>query len=143
MTNLTHARERSNIPPKLALPFLLVGALLCMGANWAEKPIESLASVAGEWHGNGTTAKGGDYFIEYIFKQDGSFESSRFKGKNKKGKAKHRDKRPESVQVNGEKLEWMSKKGRWIVTLYEDEKGNRMLKGLRKDGNMWELNEIK
>jgi hypothetical protein len=48
----------ATIPRKLALPLLLVGALLCMGAKWAEKPIESLASVAGEWRGKGDAVEG-------------------------------------------------------------------------------------
>ena len=46
MKNLIPARTVSTLPRKLALPLLLVGALLSMGAKWAEKPIESLASIA-------------------------------------------------------------------------------------------------
>lgn len=48
----------ATIPHKLALPLLLVGALLCMGAKWAEKPIESLASVAGRMAWQGRRCRG-------------------------------------------------------------------------------------
>ena len=141
MTNLTHARERSTIPLKLALPVLLVGALLSMGAKWAEKPIESLASVAGEWRGSGTSAGGKDYSTTFIFKEDGSFDYGWIKGKKKSERG---ERPPGTVRLNGGKLEWKSPNGLLrTVTLYEDKKGKRMLRGRREDGNSWQLKEKK
>ncbi len=58
MKILIPARMGATIPRKLALPLLVVGALLCMGAKWAEKPIQSLANVAGQWRGNGDAVEG-------------------------------------------------------------------------------------
>ena len=145
MTNLIPARMTSVIPRKLALPSLLVGALLCMGAKWAEKPIESLASVAGEWRGNGDAVEGYGSprrgrgivgIISYVFKEDGSYTYSWAEPvKSDRGQ------RPAgTVRLHGGKLEWKIPNGLpWIATLYEDKKGRRRLKGHREDGGTWTL----
>ncbi len=137
MSNLTHARERSTIPLKLALPVLLVGALLSMGAKWAEKPIESLASVAGEWRGSGTSAKGKDYSTTFIFKEDGSFDYSW----SSNTRSDRGQRPPGTLRVNGGRLEFNGRyEGRlWTITLHKDKKGQRILKGHRKDGDRWKL----
>ncbi len=145
MTNLIPARMTSVIPRKLALPSLLVGALLCMGAKWAEKPIESLASVAGEWRGNGDAVEGYGSprrgrgivgIISYVFKEDGSYTYSWAEPvKSDRGQ------RPSgTVRLHAGKLEWKIPNGLpWTATLYENKKGKRMLKGHREDGGTWRL----
>jgi len=34
---------------------------------WAEKPIDSLATIAGPWSGTGSHARGAEYTIKYWF----------------------------------------------------------------------------
>ncbi len=135
----------SVIPRKLALPSLLVGALLCMGAKWAEKPIESLTSIAGEWRGNGDAVEGYGSpgrgrgivgIISYVFKEDGSYTYSWAEPvKSDRGQ------RPAgTVRLHAGKLEWKIPNGLpWTATLYEDKKGKRRLKGHREDGGTWTL----
>jgi hypothetical protein len=116
-----------------------------MGAKWAEKPIESLANVAGEWRGNGDAVEGyGDPgrgrgkvgIIRYVFKEDGSYAYSWAEQvKSDRGQ------RPAgTVRLHGGKLEWKIPNGLpWTATLYEDKKGRRRLKGRREDGGTWTL----
>ena len=47
MTAITATKAHTPLRSKLVLTLLLAGALLTMGAKWAEKPIESLASISG------------------------------------------------------------------------------------------------
>jgi len=111
MINLIPARMGATIPRKLALPLLLVGALLCMGAKWAEKPIESLASVAGEWRGKGDAVeghgapghgRGRGNVIRFVFKQDGSYDFS-WAGQLKSDRGQRP---PNTVRLHSGKLAW-------------------------------------
>jgi hypothetical protein len=113
-----------------------------MGAKWAEKPIESLASVAGEWNGSGANKRGKTFTIKLIFKEDGSLDYSVIMPP--KG-TKNEQREPGTVRVNGGKLKYENRKGNhlWTVTLYEDKKGKRMLKAKRDDGNNWKVKEKK
>jgi hypothetical protein len=144
MTNLIPARTVSTLPRKLALPLLLVGALLCLGAKWAEKPIESLASIAGEWRGDGTggtmyavCSAGAFHATSYVFKEDGSYDYW-WKGG---GGFSARGQRPAgTVRLNGGKLEWKDLEGTlWTAALHEGKKGKRMLKGRGEDGGTWQI----
>ncbi len=142
MKNLIPARTVSTLPRKLALPLLLVGALLSMGAKWAEKPIESLASIAGEWRGNGTggtmygSCDAGSHATSYVFKEDGSYDYSWSKG----GSSDRGQHPAGTVRLNGGKLEWKGLEGTlWTATLYEGKKGKHRLKGRAEDGGTWQL----
>ncbi len=148
MTNLMPARMGSTLPSKLALPLLIVGALLCMGAKWAEKPIESLASIAGEWRGLGTGGSDGHgpthpgmgadtgHAIRYVFKQDGSYNYS-WAGQIRSDRGQRP---PGTVRLHAGKLEWKGLESTlWTATLYEDKKGKRLLKSHREDGGTWQL----
>ena len=42
----------------LTLTLVIAGALLTLGARWAEKPIANVANIAGEWRGTGAAASG-------------------------------------------------------------------------------------
>ena len=134
---MNQASERSTLRRKFALPILLVGALLCMGAKWTEIPIVTLADVAGKWSGNGTTAKGDSYSIDYVFKKDGAYDYGwRATIGGESGKRP-----PGTLRVNGGKMQWKGSQGGllWTTTLYETKKGKRKLKGRREDGNRWQL----
>ncbi len=71
----------------ISLTLVLATALFTMGAKWTEKPIESLASIAGEWRGNGTAAEGhgphpssgadSGHALRDVFKEDGSYDFGR------------------------------------------------------------------
>jgi len=117
---------------RFVLVALLVGAVLTMGARWADKPIDSLATIVGLWSGNGKTTEGYDYYISYVFKEDGSIDYSQvvvFGGhKGQLG--------PGSVRVKGGKLVFEDYEGLlWTFTLQENKRGRRKLKGLPEDGN--------
>lgn len=117
---------------KYILAVLVVSAAFTMGARWADTPIESLATIVGLWSGNGKTAEGYDYYISYVFKEDGSIDYSQvvvFGGH--KGQL-----RADAVRVKGGKLVFEDYAGLlWTFTLQENKKGRRKLKGLREDGN--------
>ncbi len=124
----------------ISLTLVLATALFTMGAKWADKPIDSLATIAGKWSGSGTSASGYGYTISYVFKEDGSIDfsviGSRFSDKGERP--------PGTLRVNGGKLEWTNRKGLlWTATLYEGKKGKRMLKGSREDGSSWKVKEKK
>lgn len=121
------------------LTLIIIGALLTLGAKWAEKPIESVASIAGEWRGTGAAAGGQFYFITLVFKGDGSLDYSQvFKGRDEKSSQRP----PGTVGQAGEKLAYKDSEGRlWTITLYEDKKGKRLLKGVGKDGSHWKAKQ--
>ncbi len=124
----------------ISLTLVLATALFTMGAKWADKPIESLASIAGKWSGNGSKPGGKEYSITFTFKEDGSFDFSTL---SKRG-GKNGQRPPGTVRVNNGKLEWESRNGLLrTATLYENKKGKRKLKGRREDGNNWEVKEKK
>ena len=121
---------------------VLAGALFTLAAKWAEKPIDSLVTVAGPWSGTGSHARGAEYTIKYWFKEDGSFKYGRIKKKD----AKDVKKGPDALWIDAGKLwmeagklRWKSGKGPWTFTLYESKKGKRMLRGERPDGNTQQL----
>ncbi len=128
----------------ISLTLVLATALFTMGAKWAEKPIESLASIAGEWRGNGAggtmydlcSVDGFHHTTSYVFKEDGSYDYS-WQGQN----ASDRGQRPAgTVRLNGGKLEWKRLDGTpWTAALYEGKQGKRMLKGRGDDGGTWQL----
>ena len=133
MTAITATKAHTPLRSKLVLTLLLAGALLTMGAKWAEKPIETLASIAGEWRGGGTFG-GRSFSLTYVFKEDGSFDYDITSG-TRKG---HRP--PGTVSLNGGKMEYENERGMpYVITLYEGKKGKRKLQGLRVDGLKWTL----
>lgn len=134
MTAITATKAHTPLRSKLVLTLLLAGALLTMGAKWAEKPIETLASIAGEWRGGGITAAGRDFSITYVFKEDGSFDYD-ITSATRKG---HRP--PGTLSLSGGKVEYENERGMpYTITLYEGKKGKRKLEGLRVDGLKWTL----
>ena len=98
---------------------VLAGALFTMAAKWAEKPIDSLATIAGPWSGTGSHPRGFEYTIKYWFKEDGSFKfsGSRPRAHGEKG-TRDRAKEPGELWIEAGKLRWKSKKGPWTFTLY-------------------------
>ena len=128
----------------ISLTLVVATALFTMGAKWAEKPIESLASIAGEWRGNGTGGTDGhgpphhtDHAIKYVFKEDGSYDywwagSAGFSDRGQRPAG--------TVRLNGGRLEWKDLEGTpWTATLYEGKKGKRRLKGRGEDGGTWQI----
>ncbi len=122
------------------LALLLLFVSPAMGAKWTETPIETVASIAGEWRGSGITSEGFDFTIYYVFKEDGSYEADWLWGTGT-GTA---PRPPGKVRLNGGKLQWKGTEGLvWTVTLYKGKKGRRMLKGHREDGMTWQLKQKK
>ncbi len=106
-------------------------------AKWTEKRVKTLAGVRGQWRGNGMTADGQSYSIQYVFKMDGSVSYSLSGSMG--GKSGHRV--PGTLYVSGGKLQYKEVRDLlWIITLYEDTHGTHMLRGTRTDGNRWQLN---
>ncbi len=52
-------KSHQGIPPRTCVLMIavLAGALSTMAAKWAEKPIDSLATIAGPWSGTGSHAR--------------------------------------------------------------------------------------
>jgi hypothetical protein len=127
------------MPRTFTLTLVIAGALLVLGAKWAEKPIESVSGVVGEWRGTGAAANGRFYFITLVFKGDGSLDYSQvFSDKNEQ-----RSQRPPGTirQAVG-KLAYKGPGGLlWSVTLYEDNKGRRLLRAHSKDGSHWQAKQ--
>jgi hypothetical protein len=123
----------------LALTLLIIGALLTLGARWAERPIASVENIVGEWRGTGTTAGGQFYFLTLVFKKDGSLDYSQiFKGRNEQSSQRP----PGTVRQAGRKLAYKDSQGlQWTVTLYEDKKRKRLLEGHGKDGSQWKVKQ--
>ena len=122
------------------LALLLATVLFTTGAKWVETPIESLASIAGEWRGTGAAANGQSfYFATFVFKKDGSFDYSQvFIGGNEKSGQRP----PGTVRQAGGELVYKGPEGLlWTVTLYEKKKGKRVLRGYREDGGHWEVKQ--
>ncbi len=120
----------------ISLTLVLATALFTMGAKWADKPIDSLATIAGKWSGSGTAASGYGYTISYVFKEDGSID---FSWTGSRGGDKG-ERPPGTARVNGGKLEWKDLEGTpWTATLYECKKGKRRLKGRGEDGGSWQI----
>ena len=133
MTAITATKAHTPLRSKLTLTLLLAGALLTMGAKWAEKPIETLASIAGEWRGGGTFG-GRSFSLTYVFKEDGSIDYDITSG-TRKGHYP-----PGTLRLNGGKMEYENARGQpYTITLYEGKKGKRKLEGLRVDGLKWTL----
>jgi hypothetical protein len=129
----------------ISLALVLATALFTMGAKWAEKPIDDLASIAGAWSGTGSNARGANYTINYSFKQDGSFTFSVIKPGGGSAGLRTQDgtKGPGALWVEGGKLRYKSGKGPWTFTLYENKKGKQKLRGERPDGDRRELTRAK
>jgi hypothetical protein len=123
----------------LALTLLILGALLTVGARWAERPIASVTNIAGEWSGTGTTARGQFYFLALVFKKDGSLDYRQiFKGRNERSGQRP----PGTVRQAGGKVAYKDPQGLpWTVKLYEDKKGKRLLEGHGKDGSHWKVKQ--
>ena len=123
----------------LTLTLLITGALLSLGARWAETPIAGVASIAGEWRGTGATASGQFYFTTLVFREDGSLDYSQvFKGKNEQSGQRP----PGTVRQAGGTLAYQDAEGLpWTITLYENKKGKRLLRGRRKDGSHWKAKQ--
>ena len=123
----------------ISLTLVLATALFTMGAKWAEKPIDSLATIAGTWSGTGNHSRGAEYTVKYWFKQDGSFKFSWMMPKTTKDGKKG----PGAHWIEVGKLRWKSGKGPWTFTLYESKEGKRKLRGERPDGNTQQLKPAK
>lgn len=122
----------------ICVALVLATALFTMGAKWAEKPIDNLASIAGTWSGTGSNTRGAHYTIKYWFHEDGSFRFSMTHPQNMKDGQKG----PGALWVEAGKLRYKTGKGPWTFTLYE-KKGKHMLRGKRPDGNAQELTPAK
>lgn len=109
-------------------------------ATRPDKERELLRSIAGKWSGDAISTRGTAYSITYIFKEDGSFNISwRWGTNSNRGQYP-----PGTLRVIGSHFEHKNPDGRlWTITLHEDQKGRRILKGRRQDGNKWELKEQK
>ncbi len=121
------------------LTLVLASVLFTTGAKWAEKPIESVASIAGEWRGTGAAANGQFYFTTFVFKKDGSFDYNQvFIGGNDKSGQRP----PGTVRQAGGKLVYKGPEGLpWTIALYENKKGKRLLRGHREDGGHWKVKQ--
>ncbi len=110
---------------KLALAFVVVGALLTMGAKLSEVPIEDFSSVAGTWQGITTWHASSAVWSErmtIVINEDGSYkEDNPFTPS-------------EGVMriVDG-KIEYDSYQGRVVTVTLHEGNGKRMLKGERQD----------
>lgn len=118
------------------LAVLLLVPYLAMSAEWTEKPIGSLASVAGTWSGTGKGRDGKEFTEQYTFRQDGSFEYVWHRG-SRTGDGKRP---PGTIRLNDGKMNWTTEAGKeYTVTLYEGAGGKRKLEGRRNDGTRWTL----
>ena len=93
---------------KLALTLLLVGALLTLGAKWAETPIRDFTCVAGTWKG-ASRVEAWSTPIEIIIEEDGSYSvdnwrvggSGRLAARNQAGFSRSGSPAPRAVDGNG------------------------------------------
>ena len=126
------------IRSRLAVALLLIGALFAMGAKWVERPIDDVQHVVGKWRGSGESAGGTRFAVTFIIKEDGSF---------------HADAVSSRVTVRGGRRLRLNDGKLWlksihndqnvIITLYESNKGKKMLKARREDGLTWRATRVK
>jgi len=133
MTAITATKGDAAIRSRLAVALLLLGALLTMGAKWAEQPIRDFLSVAGDWRGSGQTARGKIFTLKLTIKEDGSMRSiAKWSGGS--------NDLTSPLRLNEGKIQFEGTNGQTvIVTLYEGKKGKRRLTGRRPDGMTWKV----
>ena len=125
---------------RLVVLLILPVALLLTGAKWAEKPVENLDTIAGEWEGKGMTDQGLDFHVAYIFRADGSYGSSVIVGRW----SFQSDMPAGTLQTKEGKLQYRNDKGLVRTgVLYEDKKGRRVLKFHLENGASWKVREKK
>lgn len=139
LQTITSASPSKKLVVLLILPF----ALLLTGAKWAEKPVENLDAIVGEWEGKGMTDQGLSFYVGYIFRKDGSYGSS-VMGTNGSNWSTQSDMPPGTLQIKEGKLQYRNDKG-FVRTgvLYEDKKGRRVLKFRTENGANWKVREKK
>ncbi len=102
---------------KFTLTFLLLSALLLMGAKWVEKPIQDFQSIAGEWRGSGYSASGGTFSLIFVFKPDGAYAWT-ISGRDGKG----------TMRLEDGRIEWNSVMTGDLVTVTLHEKKGKRIK---------------
>ena len=123
-------RATRQIQNRLALALLLVGAVLTMGAKWAETPITDFSDVAGTWTGLKKWSNW-SYPVTITIKQDGSYEEDTRRGSSG------------TMRIVAGKIQYESAYGfTTTVTLYE-RKGKRVLRAKRGDGVTWKVKPAK
>ncbi len=116
------------------LALLLASTPFMIGAKWTQIPIEDFESIAGTWQGSGVSASGGDFSLKIAFQKDGSYS---FIGGVKSGTDRMR------IDNGVIKMKSVLTGDLVIVTLHENKKGKRILKGRRADGLTWRVKPVK
>ena len=132
ITSMAHGFAKSSSKAVLVILFMI--PFLATGEPRTEQPIESLASISGEWSGDGKDRAGGSFSITYFFHEDGAFECLVDLGLKKK-KCKMP---PGTMTLKNGILEWETERGiPYSVTLSTSDNGKRSLTGVRADGVKW------
>lgn len=97
--------------------------------GWTQIPIPDFRTIAGKWEGSGRTVEGKEFSLEITYREDGSYTFRANRGTRNSSRV-----RLENGVLEG--TSWTTGE-RVTVVLYEDEKGNRVLKGRRVDGLNW------
>lgn len=113
---------------RLVLTFLLVGALLTMGAKLPEIPIQDFTSVAGTWKGM-VSWKGYTNWsspITITLGQDGSYDEDNgwIPGQGK-------------MRIVEGKLQYESADGHIVTIIFHEGGGKQLLKARGGDGRTW------
>ncbi len=119
---------------QLTLVFLVVGALLTMGAKLPEVPIEDFTSVAGTWKGM-VSWKGYTSWtspITITLRQDGSYDEDNgwLPGQGK-------------MRIVEGKLQYESADGQIMTITLHEGSGKRLLKAKVEDGSSWKARPAK
>jgi len=104
------------------------------GTKWTQRPIADFQTIAGKWQGSGGTAQGKEFDLEITYRGDGSYTFRADAGVTRTARAM----RIEAGVLKGRSY---TTGDPVTVTLFEDERGNRMLKGRRTDGLTWTVRE--
>lgn len=104
------------------------------GTKWTQKPIADFQTIAGKWQGSGQTVQSKEFDLEITYREDGSYTFRVNAGTTRTAKAM----RIETGVLKGRSY---TTGDPVTVSLYEDETGNRILKGRRTDGLTWTVQE--
>lgn len=104
------------------------------GTKWTQKPITGFQTIAGKWQGSGRTMQGKEFDLEITYREDGSYTFRANAGTTRTARAM----RIEAGVLKGRSY---TTGDPVTVTLYEDEKGNRLLRGHRTDGLTWTVQD--
>lgn len=111
--------------PTVVLILLLASTPFTIGAEWAQIAIQDFESVAGTWEGTGVTASGRGFILKISFREDGLYS---FIAGTRSGTG--------TMRIDNGTIKWKSTVTGDPVTatLHKDQKGKRVLKGIRGDG---------